>query len=107
MADQVLDKVRAIREQAVKLVAMCDEMLSPKASTPAPAQSTPGLENVKKQFNSDLQEMLSFKVEGDAVIIKPKRFLGNENFIKIAAIVRGLGGDYISAAKDSHFRVPI
>jgi hypothetical protein len=33
-------------------------------------------------------------------------FLGSENFAKIASAVRGMGGEYISAGKDSHFRVP-
>ena len=29
-----------------------------------------------------------------------------ENFAKIASIVRGAGGEYISAGKESHFRIP-
>jgi len=40
------------------------------------------------------------------VIIKPRQFLGSENFAKIASTVRGIGGEYISAGKESHFRVP-
>jgi hypothetical protein len=32
--------------------------------------------------------------------------LGSENIAKIASAMRGMGGEYISAGKDSHFRVP-
>ena len=49
---------------------------------------------------------LSFDEKDDYIIIKPKQFLGSENFAKIASAVRGMGGEYISAGKDSHFRVP-
>jgi len=49
---------------------------------------------------------LSFEEKGEYIIIKPKQFLGSENFAKIASAVRGMGGEYISAGKDSHFRVP-
>ena len=53
-----------------------------------------------------LEARLSFEEKGDYIIIKPKQFLGSENFAKIASAVRGMGGEYISAGKDSHFRVP-
>jgi hypothetical protein len=56
-------------------------------------------------FPEDLDSMLSFEEKPDYVIIKPKQFLGSENFAKIASTVRGLGGEYISAGRDSHFRV--
>jgi hypothetical protein len=50
--------------------------------------------------------LLSFEEKGDYIMVKPKQFLGSENFAKIASAVRGMGGEYISAGKDSHFRVP-
>jgi hypothetical protein len=57
-------------------------------------------------FSDDLEDLLDFEEEDDYVIIKPRRFLGSDNFSKIASSVRGMGGDYISAGKASHFRVP-
>ena len=57
-------------------------------------------------FPEELEARLSFEEKGDYIIIKPKQFLGSENFAKIASAVRGMGGEYISAGKDSHFRVP-
>jgi hypothetical protein len=50
--------------------------------------------------------LLSFEEKVEYIIIKPRQFLGSENFAKIASIVRGIGGDYVSAGKESHFRVP-
>lgn len=64
------------------------------------------IEEVKMMFPEDLEERLSFEEKDDFIIIKPKQFLGSENFARIASIVRGLGGDYVSAGKESHFRIP-
>ena len=58
-------------------------------------------------FPEDLRSLLSFEQKADAVIIKPRQFLGSENFAKIADIVKQHGGDYISAGKESHFKIPI
>jgi hypothetical protein len=57
-------------------------------------------------FPEELEARLGFEDKGDYITIKPKQFLGSDNFAKIASAVRGMGGEYISAGKDSHFRVP-
>jgi len=62
--------------------------------------------DVRLAFPEDLEALLSFQEKNDYIIVKPRQFLGSENFAKIASAVRGLGGEYISAGKDSHFRVP-
>ena len=88
----------------------------PLASTPAPQPAAPAtvapagakaqnLEEIRIMFPQDLDSMLTFEDKGDYVMIKPKQFLGSENFAKIASTVRGIGGEYISAGRDSHFRV--
>ena len=38
--------------------------------------------------------------------IKPKQFLGAENFSNVALHVNELGGKYHSMGKDSHFSIP-
>lgn len=38
--------------------------------------------------------------------VKANHFLPQETFAKVAKIVRGYGGDYISAGKDSRFTIP-
>jgi hypothetical protein len=64
------------------------------------------VDNVRLALPEDLEALLSFQEKEDYIMVKPRRFLGSENFAKIASAVRGLGGEYISAGKDSHFRVP-
>jgi hypothetical protein len=70
------------------------------------ASKTRSLTDVKMSFPEDLEARLSFEEKGEYIIIKPKSFLGSDNFAKIALTIRGMGGEYISAGKDSHFRVP-
>ncbi len=64
------------------------------------------LDDIRMSFPEELEARLGFEEKGDYIIIKPKQFLGSENFAKIASAARGMGGEYISAGKDSHFRVP-
>jgi hypothetical protein len=64
------------------------------------------VEALKAKFPTELADLLKFEDTADLVIIKPRQFLGAENFAKIAQIVREVGGEYVSAGKDSHFRVP-
>lgn len=77
----------------------------------APQAAPPGssklrsLDEIRMSFPEELETRLSFEEKGDYIIIKPKQFLGSENFAKIASAIRGMGGEYISAGKDSHFRV--
>lgn len=97
---------------------------TPQPPTPIPATTTPTttqpvqpqtstsptslVDKVRMKFPEELESRLAF--DGDTsstfVIIKPKQFIGSENFAKVASTVRGSGGEYISAGKDSHFRIP-
>ena len=85
------------------------QITQPTPQTTGVARETPGkrtrLEDVRMAFPEELENLLSFEDKSDYVVIKPRQFLGSENFAKIASAVRGLGGEYISAGKDSHFRV--
>jgi len=78
------------------------------APTPMPAPAGPlrSAKDVRTLFPKEFEDMLNFEETPKYIIIKPRQFLGSENFAKIAAIVRGTGGEYISAGKESHFRVP-
>jgi hypothetical protein len=85
---------------------------TPISQTPVPQPAVReslkqrSLDDIRMSFPEELEARLSFDEKGDYIIIKPKQFLGSENFAKIASAVRGMGGEYISAGKDSHFRVP-
>ena len=63
------------------------------------------LNEVKQVFSPEIAGMLLFEEDGNKIIVKPKRFLGSDNFAKIASVVRELGGEYISAGKNSHFEI--
>jgi hypothetical protein len=64
------------------------------------------LDDVRMSFPEDLETKLFFEDKEDYITVKPKQFLGSDNFAKIASTIRVMGGEYISAGKDSHFRVP-
>jgi len=89
------------------------QITQPPAGPAAPAPETPevygketSIEDIRMMFPEDLEDLLSFEEKQDHIVIKPRQFLGSDNFAKIASIVRGIGGDYVSAGKESHFRVP-
>ena len=63
------------------------------------------LKSVKTAFPDDLRNLLIFEEQENMVIIKPKEFLGSANFAKIGAVVRELQGCYISAGRESHFKI--
>ena len=65
------------------------------------------IDDIRTMFTRDLEALLIFESKGDYVSISPRQFLGSENFAKIASVVRESGGEYMSAGKDSHFRIPI
>jgi len=64
------------------------------------------VELLKERFPEDLKGLVEFKVADDRIVVKPKSYLGKENFTRIAEIIKEAGGEYISAGKESHFVVP-
>jgi hypothetical protein len=65
------------------------------------------VEDFQKVFPQELAGMLYFEVTDEYVLIKPRQYLGSENFGKIATIIRDqLQGEYGSAGRESHFRIP-
>ena len=74
-------------------------------SVSSSARKKRGISDVKQAFSQDFVGMLLFDETGNFVVVKPRRFLGSDNFAKIASVVRELGGDYISAGKNSHFKI--
>lgn len=77
-----------------------------KADLGAPISHLAKYKNILESFPEDLRQQLNFTEQTDHVIVKPRQFLGSENFAKIATIVRELKGEYISAGKESHFKIP-
>jgi len=68
-------------------------------------QTEEKVEKIKALFG-DLSSFLNFEFKDGKWLIKPRQYLGAENFAKIAQIVREHKGDYVSMGKDSHFVMP-
>jgi hypothetical protein len=113
--DEVLMVLGKISEDLRTLSASIKSMAVSQITQPVPQAPVPvshevhekkTTEDIRMAFPENLEHLLGFEEKGDYIIIKPKQFLGSENFAKIASAVRGMGGEYISAGRDSHFRVP-
>jgi hypothetical protein len=106
------EELRAIQTAIKNLTGAQETQPTPKptAQTQPPAAQTGtrqrSIDDIRMSFPEELEAKLDFADKSDYITIKPKMFLGSDNFAKIASAVRGMGGEYISAGKDSHFRVP-
>ena len=62
--------------------------------------------DIRNTFSKEFQGMLFFEEDEKFVTVKPKKYLGTENFARIASIIRDQGGEYVSEGKNSHFKIP-
>ena len=60
------------------------------------------VEAVRRELEEHL-DILEITSTDEGIVVKPKGFLGKEKFADIAAKMRSLGGEYISAGKESRF----
>lgn len=81
-----------------------ESVAAPSAETVTSAGR--GLEDVRKLFTKELEAMLLYEDKGNFIKVTPRQYLGSDNFAKIASIIREVGGEYVSAGRDSHFRIP-
>jgi hypothetical protein len=105
----ISDDLRAV-SGSLKSMAV-SQITHPAQQPPMPAgqegrERQKSVEDIRMSFPPELESLLIIEERNEYIIIKPRQFLGSENFAKIASAVRGMGGEYISAGKDSHFRVP-
>ena len=57
-------------------------------------------------FPEPYSEMLTISDEGTYWQIRPRQFLDSNDFSEVLRIVKQYQGEYVSAGKSSHFRVP-
>lgn len=106
--DELLNLLKVISGDLTE-VSKSLKKVSGSANTSSP--SVPSSEKkyditeVKQAFSPELAGMLFFEESGKFIIVKPRRFLGSDNFAKIASVVRELGGEYVSAGRNSHFKI--
>ena len=110
--DELLVVLNKISEDLRTVAASMKSMVGSQVTQPTPqtpatvSHENKTIEDIRIAFPEDLESLLSFEEKLDYIMVKPRQFLGSENFAKIASAVRGMGGEYISAGKESHFRVP-
>jgi len=78
----------------------------PALAPDQPKPISPRLLQIRQKFDQ-FKDLVTLDEESDTmfVVVKPKQFLGSENFSKIGAVVRELGGNYVSQGKASHFKI--
>ena len=108
--DQLLDVLKTISKD---LADISKSLRTAGVPVPAPApvpsvsaERMRSVADVRTLFPGDLEDMLAFEETGEYIVVKPRQYLGSDNFAKVASIIRDMGGEYISAGKESHFRVP-
>ncbi|MDH5439098.1 MAG: hypothetical protein OEZ48_09550 [Candidatus Bathyarchaeota archaeon] len=65
------------------------------------------IDRLRDSFSDEWQQRLEFTSNEKYFKVKPKHYLGSDKFGELASVIRNLGGEYVSADKDSHFRIPI
>lgn len=95
-------EVKAINQNMKTLMEM-----KQAAPVSAPVQNSidPKIQKIIDALGEDSSKVVVER-KGDQYIVKAKSFLGNQTFAKIATAIKGFGGQYISAGKESHFKVP-
>jgi hypothetical protein len=79
---------------------------TPPVSAPKPTEQSPRVTEILAALEPVI-DLLKIDLDGSSmfVMVKPAQFLGPENFAKVAQIIRALGGQYVSAGKNSHFEI--
>jgi hypothetical protein len=80
--------------------------VNPLQMPPKLAEQTPRVKEILVAL-APVADLLKIDTETSSmlVLVKPASFLGPENFAKVAAIIRAIGGQYVSAGKNSHFEI--
>jgi len=112
---EVLDVLKRLSEDLQDISKSLKTISPPKtsaatlpaaSSAPTPQPRGKRIEDLRMMFTKELETMLIFENKGNFIKITPRQYLGSENFAKIASTIREAGGEYVSAGKDSHFRIP-
>jgi len=90
MDKELLDFLVAVRNELDQLI----RKFTPKT-----------LDQLKEAIPKELADTLTFEEKEEYFIIRPKGYLGSENFAKVLDTIKSFGGEYISQGKNSHFRI--
>lgn len=114
--DAILEEIKTLNNlfKYTKNMMSQKTEVAPVQSAPAPTLTSVPAPEMSPKVKEILTALESVKdllrIDSDSstmvVIVRPAQFLGSDNFSKVATIVRGLGGQYVSAGKNSHFEIP-
>jgi len=65
------------------------------------------IQKVKERFLDKWVERIDFSHQENFIIVKTKQYLNTDDFEELRAIINDFGGEYVSAGKDSHFKIPL
>jgi len=71
----------------------------------APSQPWITVESVSADLSPFIDD-LDITEDEENIVVMPKRYLGRKRFSEIAELMRELGGNYVSAGKESKFLIP-
>jgi hypothetical protein len=95
-------KIAAAKPEIKQTTATKAETPTP---VPAPQQNTMAVK-MAGEFSPEQRKLLSFKVEGEYVIVKPQQFL-KEEWEDINEVVRSLGGRWVKGDIISFWQIPL
>jgi predicted DNA-binding transcriptional regulator YafY len=93
------EETKALLDFCLSLRNSLDNLISRHAPVKSIAE-------LQAKIPSELKDSLTYEENQHYFIVRPRQYLGAENFAKILDAVRQVGGEYISKGKDSHFKVP-
>jgi hypothetical protein len=88
-----------------KPVASAKHELKPPAEK-APVPTSQDVRAVEEEFSPEQRELLSFRVDGDYVVVKPIQYLKDE-WNDINDVVRSLGGKWVKGDFASYWAIPM
>lgn len=95
-----------VRNQVEEWISEETGKISRESEKPTEEKPIVTVDSIAKKFPRKVKSQLFFEDAGEYVVVRARKYLGQEDFKKIAEIVRSLGGEYVSAGKDSHFKIP-
>ncbi len=78
----------------------------PKPAEKASVPASQDVRAVEEEFSPEQQELLSFTVNGDYVVVKPTQYLKAE-WNEINDVVKSLGGKWVKGDFSSYWAIPL
>jgi len=95
----------SVRDQVEEWISEETGKISRESEKPTEVKPIVTVDSIAKKFPRELKNQLFFEDAGEYVVVRARKYLGQEDFKRIAEIVKRLGGEYVSAGRDSHFKI--